>query len=244
MDEKIKIESKYWDIYTKSKSRDDFIYKAMKAFPGLIRATAVRSYNKLKIKVNIELNNGLLGLIRPKKIEPPIRNIIKPIKTYKKSVNPEKTVEDALKPQKPVKTQENGQENEDIHTLQKFKSIILPDETSVLQDLLAMPITKIKNNGYIDVRHIVQILLKHTTLHEKVHQQESVYYNPVIRKSADYDNDNNDDDLLKPDALKLLTISDMVSRGFKPNREFLIRYGYSTGEILWLRKNGFIKLED
>lgn len=47
-----------------------------------------------------------------------------------------------------------------------------------------------------------------------------------------------DSQFIQPDMFKLLTFDDMVMNGFKPNREFLRRYGFSDMEINWLIKEG------
>lgn len=42
---------------------------------------------------------------------------------------------------------------------------------------------------------------------------------------------------VKPDQLKLLTYTDMLSKGFTPSDDFLRKYGFSSSEINWLKKN-------
>lgn len=46
--------------------------------------------------------------------------------------------------------------------------------------------------------------------------------------------------LSQPDTFKMLTVQDMVSKGYKPNRKFLRRYGFSESEINWLIDKSYI----
>ena len=47
----------------------------------------------------------------------------------------------------------------------------------------------------------------------------------------------------KPNRLSMIRLQDIVDKGYKVTRSFLIRYGFKENEINWLIENNKLKLE-
>jgi hypothetical protein len=120
-----------------------------------------------------------------------------------------------------------------------------PSLIHFFQDVFTLKVHKKNGNRFVLADDLVNVIIKHTrsvpvSVIEKKSEEEEF---KISKPKEVYKLPNEaKEELIKPDILKILTIQDMIIRGFKPSRKFLEQYGFSRGEIEWLKENKYIEV--